>query len=114
MITLVILELQKMKHVYFFFLFLIEVSAKQIGCISNIKFVSQDMMIIQTNFTFDQCLCYQWYNNYSGFNYLTQNLTCELFQNFTTEFVLMANAQTRFCFNSQPISKNEKPPSLTY
>ena len=70
------------------------------GCISNVVYISKDMNITQNNLTFDQCICFQWYHNYSGFNYFIQNQTCVLFQNFTTDFILLANTGTRFCFNN--------------
>ncbi len=98
---------------YFLFFFFIQASTKQIGCTPNTTFISGDIKILQTNFTFDQCECYHLSHNYSGFIYFTQNQTCELSQNFTTDFELMVKTQTRFCFSSQPTSKNEKLPLLT-
>jgi hypothetical protein len=86
-------------------LFLIEISAKEMGCISNTTFLSLDIKETQSNLTFDQCLCYLWYHNYSGFNYFQENETCEVFHNFTNDFVLEVNTQTRFCFNNQPAGK---------
>ncbi|UJR24088.1 hypothetical protein I4U23_027055 [Adineta vaga] len=79
--------------------------SKEYGCISNVTYISNDTQIIQSNFSLQQCICYQWLKNYSGLNYNSQNTTCILFQNFTQNYQLKTTNQTKFCFTDIPMSQ---------
>ncbi len=95
----------RMLYISLLLLFLNEVSSQQMGCIFNITVVSSDIKLIQINLTLNECVCYQWENKFSGFNYFRENQTCELFENFTTDFVLLWDIQTQFCFIDRPTGK---------
>ncbi|CAF1318286.1 unnamed protein product [Adineta steineri] len=95
-----------MLHIYLIFLFLFQTSAIRLGCIPNVTFISNDTKLIQLNFTFSQCACYLAIYNYTGFNYYTDNQTCELFKNFNTSYTTEVNMQVQFCFTNQPSVQN--------
>lgn len=81
-------------------------STKQLGCIANAIFVSNDTQTTQDGFSFLQCKCRQQFDQYAGFNYFFQNATCVLFANFTSDYVLKATNTTKFCFTNVPNGKH--------
>ncbi|CAF0783676.1 unnamed protein product [Adineta steineri] len=103
-----------MLYIYLLLLFLNEVLSKPIGCLLNITFLSMDIKTTQNNLTLNECACYQLEYNFSGFNYFIQYQTCELFENFTTEFLLLPNTQTQFCFFNPPTTTELSTTSVIY
>ena len=77
---------------------IIKVTARQLGCLSEVVFISTDVTIERVNLTANQCACHSVLGNYSGFNYYANNQTCQLFVNFTNDFELLVELHTQFCF----------------
>jgi hypothetical protein len=104
--------LKDMQQLSLMLLFLLGASASPIGCIANVTFISPNIATILNNLTLEQCMCQIYQRNASGFNYLMHNDSCQLFTNFTTNYALVVNAASKFCFTTQPPSKIERRRSI--